>query len=572
MPLEDPRAPQAVWRPLYWILALAFLARAALALAGDFVLHPDEIMQYLEPAHQKVFGSGVMFWEFQYGGRSWLVPGLVASILWLCQQLGLGEPAVYIAAVKLAFCAISLAIPAGMYFAGRRLYGERTGRIALILGSFWYELVAFAHKPMTEFVATALLLGLLAWSLRPPAPRRAALAAGMAVLTVAVRFQYAVLAAVLLAWDFLRSDRRTRLAAIFGGGIALAAIGLFDYLTWGGFFQSYWLNLAFNLTQDRSADGSTAWHYLGWLALASGGAIAAAMISGFAHWRRHALLLALMLAVLLPHMPLDHREYRFLFAIIPLWLMVFSDLLAAGWKAWERDAEAPRRWRPALGLGLAAAISLLGIFNAIPQQRLVYAGYSGETGIVSFVRDQDPRFPIYRALARDPSVCGVLDATRAMINVPGYYYLHQQVPLYHKGPIDFIMAHGVHNFVTHIVTDRAATRGPIVRQPDGTAAMRIGGRILPLPTVAVDTRSKQLMHMDANGRTAAIDGFALARNIRGTTVWASKHRTASQTCRTYAWADYSPPAFSPEIHTLMESLLGERTPKLARTPELVKPH
>ena len=53
---KDPDEPH--WKYLPLVLALGFIARAAVALWGDFVLHPDEIMQYLEPAHQLVFGNG----------------------------------------------------------------------------------------------------------------------------------------------------------------------------------------------------------------------------------------------------------------------------------------------------------------------------------------------------------------------------------------------------------------------------------------------------------------------------------------------------------------------------------
>ena len=80
---------------------------------GDFVLHPDEIMQYLEPAHRLVFGNGVTYWEYFYGARSWLVPGLVAGVLWLLDAAGLGQPVWYVGAVKLVFCALSLLIRPG---------------------------------------------------------------------------------------------------------------------------------------------------------------------------------------------------------------------------------------------------------------------------------------------------------------------------------------------------------------------------------------------------------------------------------------------------------------------------
>ena len=157
--LLHPAPPdERPWKFLLPVLALAFVARAAIALSGDFVLHPDEIMQYLEPAHRLVFGNGVTYWEYFYGARSWLVPGLVAGVLKLFDIVGLGQPAWYVGGVKLVFCAISLLIPAGMYFFARWHFGEPAARVALLMGAFWYELVGFAHKPMTEFVATALLM------------------------------------------------------------------------------------------------------------------------------------------------------------------------------------------------------------------------------------------------------------------------------------------------------------------------------------------------------------------------------------------------------------------------------
>ena len=92
--LLHPSPPdERPWKFLLPVLAVAFVARAAIALSGDFVLHPDEIMQYLEPAHRLVFGNGVTYWEYFYGARSWLVPGLVAGVLKLFDIVGLGQPA-----------------------------------------------------------------------------------------------------------------------------------------------------------------------------------------------------------------------------------------------------------------------------------------------------------------------------------------------------------------------------------------------------------------------------------------------------------------------------------------------
>ena len=89
------------WKLAPLVLALAFAVRAMVALTGDFVLHPDEIMQYLEPAHRLAFGNGVIYWEYFYGARSWLVPGVVAALLKLFDLAGLGEPHWYVGGVKL---------------------------------------------------------------------------------------------------------------------------------------------------------------------------------------------------------------------------------------------------------------------------------------------------------------------------------------------------------------------------------------------------------------------------------------------------------------------------------------
>jgi len=166
--LLHPRIPEnPPWTLWPAMVLLAFVLRVGVALSGDFVIHPDEIMQYLEPAHKEVFGNGVTYWEYFFGARQWLVPGLVAAVLSLLNTIGLGTPQYYIGAVEIFFCGISLSIPIGMYFFARLHFSEASARLALVVGSVWYELVGFAHKPMTEFVSTGLVMILLALCIRP---------------------------------------------------------------------------------------------------------------------------------------------------------------------------------------------------------------------------------------------------------------------------------------------------------------------------------------------------------------------------------------------------------------------
>ena len=423
------------WKLLPLVLALAFAVRAAVALAGDFVLHPDEIMQYLEPAHRLAFGNGVVYWEYLYGARSWLVPGAVAGALALFDVAGLGEPAWYVGGIKLLFCAVSLAIPAAMYRFARRHFSETAARLALLAGALWYELAGFAHKPLTEFVATAPLLALLAVCVNPAPdrPRVVWRAAVLAVLVAAIRVQYAPVAVVLLAVVFLRTRQKVLLALVTAA--ALCAVGIFDALAWdGGLFHSYVTNVRFNLIlgEMRAAE-SPAYQFLWWLALAGGG-LSVLCIAAALRWPgRYGLLLGLIAALLLAHSMQAHKEYRFIFAVIPLWLLIGADLTAraAAWAAGRPAAlRGAERRVTAAAAALFAGVSLAGAMNALPAQGNVYRAWSQETGVTGFVRGQDPIFAAYRYLARAAGVEAVWQVDRPYYNTPGYYYLHRAIPFY----------------------------------------------------------------------------------------------------------------------------------------------
>ena len=440
------------WRGLPALLAVAFAARAAVALGGDFVLHPDEIMQYLEPAHRLVFGNGVVYWEYFYGARSWLVPGFVAAMLKAFDVVGLGEPAWYVAGVKLAFCAVSLTIPVGMYCFARGHFGERTARVALVAGALWYELVGFAHKPMAEFVATAALLPLLALAARPSSTARAtcASAAVAAVLAAAVRPQYAPVAVALLAVVFVRTERKLALAAAVAG--LAVAVGAFDAVVWdAGPFHSYLTNLRFNMELGPLRAGeSPPWQFLTWLATASGGLALACLALAALRPRRYGLVLLLAALVLVAHALQAHKEYRFVFAAVPLWLLLGADLLAraAAAGAWRRAVA----WACVAGAATAAAA---GIANALPGQDGVYRAWSRETGGVRFLGDGDPVFAAYRYLARAPDVGAVWHPDRHYFALPGYYYLHRRVPFYDRATTAALVEDlPLDAQVTHIVMAR----------------------------------------------------------------------------------------------------------------------
>ena len=481
--LLHPRAPaEPVWKLLWPVLALAFAVRAAVALSGDFVLHPDEIMQYLEQGHRLAFGNGVLYWEFFYGARSWLVPALIAGVLKLFDTVGLGQPGWYVGGVELVFCGISLLVPAGMYFFARRHFDEAAARAALLAGAFWYELVGLAHKPMTELVATAPLMALLALCVRPPhrdGPAAAWLAAFLAVLAAAIRIQYAPLALALLGLWLLRAGKAARLHAIAAAAVFFFTVGAFDAVTWdAGWFHSYRANLEFNLAIDRSLGWTWPPHqYLVWLAYAGGGLSALCAAAALLDPRRYGLVLILTALVLLVHSLETHKEYRFVFVAAPLWLLAGAGIVTrlaalAGRRSLPssdaRSGSAPDRAAgnvlvQATAGALFAAVSLAGLLNLLPHDDEEPAASIAPP--VRYVRGQDPVFAAYRYLADAPGVSAVWHVDRPYHDLPGYYYLHREVPFYDR----------VTGAANHLHTDLEALRGSVSHLVTGNPDHAVSG-------------------------------------------------------------------------------------------------
>ena len=237
--------------------------------------------------------------------------------------------------------------------------------------------------------------------------------------------QYAPVALVLLGIVFLRTAKKLQLT-LAAAGFAVA-FGVFDAVTWdGGLFHSYVTNFRYNLILGPTrTDESPAYQFVLWLILGSLGLILLCVAPALRRLRRYGFLLGLIALILLVHSLQSHKEYRFIFAVIPLWLLIGADLAAR--LAALGDG---RRRLARLAAAGFAAVSLAGILNALPYQDRVYRAWSKETGAVGFVRNQDPIFPAYRYLARSPGVSGVWQVDRRYFNLPAYYYLHKDIPFY----------------------------------------------------------------------------------------------------------------------------------------------
>jgi hypothetical protein len=463
----DSRGDSRTWRWLPWLLLAGLALRVAVALNTDATDHPDEIFQYLEPAHRLVFHHGLVAWEYRYGIRSWIIPGFVACILEALKAIGLARPDVYQPVIKIVFCVLSLSLPLAVYRSTRAMMSEAAARIALVLVLVWYEIVFFAHKPLADALCAYSLYGALAL-LAAGASNRTKTAFGVLCgLTLALRFQLAPAVGVMLLIGLWRWRWRGAWAAA-GFAAMMAASGLLDLYTWGRPFSSILSNLELNLFAGV-ADGfgvRPAGYYLQVLMLSSLDLVFAG-VAGLYLWRRTAWpLIAVGLVILASFSAIGHKEPRFILPLIPLWLMG-----VAGLAAHPALTGLTRRLAQAAPV-LAAAVSLAGLLWVLPLEDRIYA--------LPILGPDDLR-QAYLALSRQGDVTGLIDQSGApWWRTGGYFDLHQAAPIYRPDVPDTRMAQVMaapERYASHWLLPAAALTPPGYRRMARFGAYALARRI-----------------------------------------------------------------------------------------------
>ncbi len=443
------------WRALPWIVVAGFVLRVVCALSADNLHHPDEIFQQIEQAHRWVFGYGLVPWEFQFGTRSWLLPAVLAVPLQMTAWLGVDHPNVYLPAIKIFFCAISVCVIPLVHVAGRRLASETAGRVAAITTALWYELVYFSFRPLPDVLAAYLLLGAFVVILAPASRRQAALCGALLALAVALRIQLLPVAGGLGLVALARWSPPARIAGLTAAAGVVLTAGLLDRVTWGGWFVSYTNNYLFNVGYDVSALFGVMGHrwYADQLVMASFGLFAVTGLWSLRWWRRLWLPVCVVVIIVASHTAIGHKEYRFVFAVIPFAILLFGVVLA-------RVTEGARR----AALAGIALVSIAGGMHRLPGQGGVY-----DAGPLFA---PDPSVQAFRSLTDDPTLTALYIADEYWPSSLGYAYLHRDVPIYFARDLAAMQNEsglGVEAYASHIIH-----RGTPVETPGFVEVSRIG--------------------------------------------------------------------------------------------------
>jgi len=405
-------------------LAIAALARLWLTFVDDGIFWPDEIFQSIEPAHQRAFGYGLLPWEYTAGGRSWLLPMLLAPLLRLGAALGGGRPRVYLVLVRLVFVGVSVATAYGAYLMATKLrVAPLRASVAAALFALLPPAVLLAPRALSEnAVALPIVLGLAL--LCDETPSLAAVAGAGLLLGVAtiLRIQNVLVCVPAVAW--LLARRRWRQSAGLVAVLAACALadGALDRVTWGHWFQSAFVYWHENMDRGRAnmMGRQPAAYYLTALWSSAGPAAPVLLaLAAVGSVRPRARGIAAIAAVyLVGYSLVGHKELRY---SLPAWPLLCA-LAAAG-----VDGLAERSARAG---SAAAAVALAASLVAVAHvPRLTFAEM-GSGGGAARVVDHGGAYNRALAAAHElPDLCGLALPTDRTES-GGMSWLHRRVRVY----------------------------------------------------------------------------------------------------------------------------------------------
>jgi GPI mannosyltransferase 3 len=420
-----------VWREskrqLAIILIGAALVRIVICLFSDNLNHPDENFQIYEQAHRLVFGYGIIPWEFQQSVRSWIVPGIVSLFLYIFKFLNLDNPNIYIPLIKIIIGLFSLIVVYSAYQIGHKLHSIKAGLFAALFCAFWYEIIYFSIRPLSENWAVFFFLPALALAIKPATYRHLVFSGILAGLSLAIRPHYFPVIIILMIMVGKSSGRKNLGWLITGLILSITFIGLFEKITVGGFYGSYinYFSLAGKYSSTDSIISDKPFiiiKYLGNSSLFISWAVIIASI----FIRRHSLYLILMaISIIFLHSLLPLKEYivaiRFVYMAIVLIMIIFGILMAELISKYSFYRFRFKFILPSGLLMIFTVVSVSGALNHLPDQNKVY-----RTNLFY----QDPVLAAYKFLYLQNDLKGILDNSEYWFNSGGYYYLHRPVSLY----------------------------------------------------------------------------------------------------------------------------------------------
>jgi hypothetical protein len=415
------------------IIIAAVIVRVITAVTSDSFNHPDENFQVLEQAHRLVFGYGFVPWEYRFSARSWIVPDIMAILLYPFKVLGLDNPNIYVPSIKILLSLFSIIVVISAYHIGKNIFSPKAGLWAAFFCALWYESVYFSVRPLSEVWATMFFMAAYALSFYRRSKTYVVLAALLACLSAAVRINYIPAVIVLLIISILRLEKGWRKRYLLSIIAGVLLVGVFETVTQGKPFISYInfynIDKSFFMAGPPGSFFST--DYLRFLGYSSFYLYYVMLIAGILFWRKNGRMISIILIALLSHVLIPAKghqiDYRHIYVVIPLILTVGGITVAVFVDRIEKMK--PARLLSAAVAGVFLLVSITGALASLPGQHKVYEQRTFNV-YNNNIFYSNPRLEAYRYLYGQEDLRGLYDASDSWFRSGGFYYLHRDVPVY----------------------------------------------------------------------------------------------------------------------------------------------
>ena len=403
--------------PLLAVFALALLLRLAVFHSSPSIYWADEIFQTQEPAHRIAYGPGMVTWEYRLGLRSWVLPVIIAGVMKATAWLGPGSSG-YVFGTAFFFALISLTAVWFAFSWCNKYFGLESAVLAAFSTAVWFELINFAPRALYEVLAGSLFLPAIYLGSLPPSDTkvenrwRLILIGLLLGLTACLRIQYAPAALLAGLWIMSRNWKARWLPITGAALVVVAVFGFVDALTWSFPFYSYWAYFRENIVNHKAANfGILPWYYYFGSLFVHTGPLALFALVGV---RRSPILGWISLAILLPHSAIAHKEFRYIYPVLPILLVLAS----IGLVEFLQFVQRKMQWRraPQTVFLVAAGFVLicsLGLASQFPRWQKARGGLRAFT-----------------FLSNDRDACGLAVLNVNWWDTGGYTYLHRQIPIF----------------------------------------------------------------------------------------------------------------------------------------------
>lgn len=303
--------------------SIAFTARTLIAILCPGAWRPDEIFQYMEPAHKWAYNTGIMTWEWRAGIRSWFIPIFIAEIMKIGDLIGINDK---IFLIRECFSFISLSVVISFFWYGWRRSGIYLAWTLGIAAALWPDLASGGIRPLGEFtagnaLAIAVVLLLACRNIEnPPKYLLYGLSGFFLGLTISLRFQIAP--AAVLAFLFLPQKNRAKyiVFSFICFLMPIVFLGILDKITLGSMFQSIFRNFYYNHTLGVADTFGIKWfgYYFEKYINFWGAMFVFLIIFSVKAKKEECIPLLVGVFVVFYHSLIPHKEVSFIYPAIPL--------------------------------------------------------------------------------------------------------------------------------------------------------------------------------------------------------------------------------------------------------------